>query len=256
MSLHYNIFTPLDEAIEEIRNRRANQELAARVHEYLADDVPSHFAENAPVGYLCRHIATPNYETLRFIELAKSAGLPMVIGEDPSDLLVGNNRLKRALGKMPVTKGFTRAGEEFFEHCTVIDFSIAQGKPLREITTHTNEPLQAFHTRLLQEIYPSGITIADESSWIDRKRRGQLLDHYRQLLSLFMIHGIMFEWFEHDEKDFKDDVFLPAFHHVTQHFDRKPLIVELVPPTLATARDWNSYPSTLYQFIKQSISDL
>jgi len=253
MSSYQDYFTPLDEAVLEIKKRRTDQELLAKVHNYLSGDIPPHFSNQAPVGYLCRHIATPNYETLRFIELAKSVNLPILIGEDPSDLLVGNNRLKRALGKMTVTKGVTRTGEEIFEHFTIINFSETQGQPLRDIFTHSREPLRAFHSRLLTEIYPSGVIVADESTWIDRKGRGELLLHYQQLLSLFLVHGIMFEWFEADETDFEQTIFQPAFTYVKEHFGYKPLIVELVPPALATARNWNSYPSTLYQFIKQSL---
>lgn len=247
------IFTPLDEAVAEIKRRREDSDLVAAVSDFFSNDIPWHFNENAPACYLCRHIATPNYETLRFIELARSTDLPIIIGEDPSDLLVGNNRLKRALGKMPVTKGVTRNGEEIFEHFTIIDFSSAQGEPLRSVVTVAGEPLTEFHVRLLNEIYPTGIIVADESSWIDRKGRGNIASHYQQLLSLLVVHGIMFEWYESDETAFRSTILEPAFNFVQQYFGHKPLLVELVPQPLASTRDWNAYPSVLYQYIKQTL---
>ncbi len=253
MATHRDIFTPLPEALSLIHARRKDKKLLAAIKTFLQNDIPPHFDQVDPILYLCRHIATPNYETLRFIELAMPTKLPIVIGEDPSDLIVGNNRLKHALGKMRVTKGITRTGEEFFEHFTIIDFSKAQGKPLRTISTLHGEPLTAFHVRLLQEIYPTGVTLIDESTWIDRKGRGDIAFHYRQLLSLLLVHGIMFEWYEPDEIGFRTNFVEPAIAFIKKRFGHKPLIVELVPPSLTLARDWNAYPSVFYQLIIQSL---
>jgi hypothetical protein len=245
------MYTPLETALATAQTRRSNTALITAVERFLGGDIPWHFQQPSPVGYLCRHLATPNYETLRFIELGQAAGLPLIIGEDPDDRLVGKNRLKRALGKLPVTKGVTRDGKEIIEYFTIIDFSQSQGKPLRSITTTAGDPLPTFHRQLLQEIYPDRITIANESSWIDRNGRGSLTRHYERLLSLFVVHGILFEWFEPDEVSFAHAVLLPAYEFIERTFGCAPLIVELVPPSLATSRDWNAYPSILYQYISK-----
>lgn len=79
------IFTPIDEAVAEIQRRRRDLPLVKKVQEYLSGDIPEHFTYSKPIFYLSRHIATPNYETLRFIELTQNYDLPRVIGIDPKD---------------------------------------------------------------------------------------------------------------------------------------------------------------------------
>jgi hypothetical protein len=248
--MNLSVHTPLDEAVEEISRRRQDGDLKEAVIQYLNNDIPNHFKDIDPIMYLCRHVATPNYETLRFVELAKSTGLPMVIGQDLTDIFVSNNTLKRALGKMPVTRGVTRDGQEIIEHLTVVDFAEAQGERLADVRTKQGTPLSQFHDNLLRQFYPKEISIVDEAQWIDRHGRGDIGAHYKKLLGLLITHGIMFEFYEPDEIDFVHEVLFPAFSEVESHFGHRPLIVNLVDDSLASLRNWNSYPSVIYQFVK------
>ncbi len=246
-----DVFTPLEEAIAEITVRRKNPALVAAVRKYLKDDIPPHFDQAQPILYLCRHIATPNYEALRFIEIGKPTGLPLVIGEDHKGLFVGSNKLKRALGKLPILKGLTRHRDEIIEYSTVVNFSESQGYPFNEIKTFFDIPLIEFHHALFKEIYPSRVTIADESAWIDRNHRNDLKEQYKRTLALLVAHGIMLESYSPDEQRLVEAVLVPGFLEITEEFGVRPLICELITEELEEERDWNAYPSVLYMNIQQ-----
>lgn len=248
-----SVYTPIESALNEIEERRKDSKLRLAVEKYLDGDLPSYFNQKKAVLYLSRHIATPNYETLRFIEVTKEYDLPKVIGQDTTDIFTSNNVLKRALGKMQIMKGTARNGDEIIENFTVVNFNKAQGKKLRYVKTATGTPLTRFHNSLLLNIYPFGYKLVNESSWIDRNHRKNLLLHYKKFLSLMITQGVMFEYYEDSEHDFVNEILNPAFSDVTKRFGCKPLISDLVPQEKQLERDWNSYPSVVYQFVKRHL---
>jgi hypothetical protein len=248
-----DFYTPLEEAVSEIKERRKDPELLKKVHEYLNGDIPTHFNRNQPILYMARHIATPNYEAMRFVELTRPYDLPLVIGQDSKGKFVSHNELKKALGKLPVTKGISKRQDEIIENFTVIDFSCEQGKPFCEIKTKHGKNLVEFHNSFFKHIYPSEIEIADESDWIDRNSRDDIKEQYKRQLALTIAHGVMLESFTETEIDIVEKAIGPAFEEVTAHFGCKPFIVEHIDPDLELTRDWNGYPSILYQFIKRDI---
>lgn len=247
----HNFFTPLTEAVAEIQRRRADIELVRRVEDFLGSKIPKHFNQEKPILYLARHVATPNFETLRFIELAKPFDLPIVIGEDTKDKFVSNNSLKRSLGKMPVMKGTARNGDEITECFTIIHFDSAQGKPLSDIYTHFGEKLTSFHTRLFHEVYPKEVEIVDESAWVDTYRTNDLIEQYKYMFALLIVHGVMLEWYPPTEDRLVQNVVIPAFECITETFGVRPLIHELVPESLSDEKNWESYPSVVYPFVKK-----
>lgn len=248
-----SILTPLDEAVVEIRERRKNKVLFQKVNDYLNGDIPKHFDREEPIFYLSRHIATPNYESLRFVELVKPYGLPLVIGQDSKGKFVSNNELKRPLGKMPVTKGVSRRLDEIIENFTVVDFAEAQGKPFSEIRTKGGTGLVEFHNNLFTKVYPTEVELAEESDWIDRNHRDNILEQYKRLLALMCVNGIMLESYLDNEKNFVETILIPAMKEVEEVIGCKPLIVEHISPELEVTRDWNGYPSVLYQYIKRHL---
>ncbi|HEY0964734.1 MAG TPA: hypothetical protein VGE31_02980 [Candidatus Paceibacterota bacterium] len=243
--------TPADYALREIERRRHNPALMAKVAEYLNNDIPAHFKQTKPIFYFSRHIATPNYETLRFIEVTKDYGCPLVIGQDTKDKFVSNNSLKRTLAKMPITVGITRSGDEIIEYVTIVDFQQNQGRPMQEVETFNGTRLAALHERLLREIYPKEVQIVDESSWIDRHHRGDLYKHYVDFLSLLVVHGIMVEDYIPEDYQFINDILLPAIEEVEAKFGVKPLIVPLIPEEMSLEKNWLAYPSVLYPILKE-----
>jgi hypothetical protein len=248
-----DFYTPLEEAISEIKKRREDPTLMQKVREYLDGDIPSHFDREQPILYMARHIATPNYEAMRFVELGKPHGLPLVIGQDRKGKFVSHNELKRSLGKLPVTKGISRRQDEIVENFTVVDFACEQGKPFCEITTKHGKNLVDFHNSFFQHIYPTEIEIADESDWIDRNHREDLKEHYKKSFALLCAHGIMLEYFTDDESLLAQQAFGPALAEVQETIGVKPLIMEMVTQDHINTRNWNGYPSILYQFIKRDI---
>jgi hypothetical protein len=248
-----SIFTPLEEAVLTIKERRKDTELMKRVHDYLAGDIPKHFDREEPILYLSRHIATPNYESLRFVELGKPHNLPLVIGQDSKGKFVSHNEIKRPLGKMPVTKGFSRRLDEIVENFTVVDFSLAQGKSFNEIKTKRGADLVSFHNELFAKIYPTEIEVAEESDWIDRNHRHDLFEQYKRMLSLMCAHGIMLESYPESDRELLEAILIPAIADIEEKIGCRPLIVEHIDPELELTRDWNGYPSVLYQYIKQHL---
>ncbi len=248
-------YTPLNEAVVEIALRREDAGFVHEVEDFLKYDIPEHF-KNGPIFYLARHVATPNFETLRFIELAKPYGLRMVIGQDTKDIFVSNNSLKRSLGKLSVVKMLTHDKREIFQKFSVVDFDSAQGRRLKDIRTKSGQNLIEFHTNLFREIYPNQVEILDDAEWIDRNHRGDLVAHYKNLLALFLVHGIMFEFNpaqDPEECHFVHNVLDPAFSFIEQKFGRKPLIVCLVDSNMEKEKDWEAYPSVLYKIIESAL---
>lgn len=239
--------TPFAEALEELRRRQDDASLRARVEEYLNGDIPEHF-QNEPILYLARHIATPNFETLRFLHIADAAEMQTVIGQDPKDIFVPQNQLKRSFGKLPVSLGLVKKDGEFqelYRHISVIDFNASNGKPLMDIDTVWGESLVGFHNRLFSLATPFPVTLVDDSAWIDRNCRGEILEHYKRFLALFLVHGILFEDYllvDREEERFIREILIPAHSFVKKKFGVAPLITQLNPTTIESSKYWMSYP--------------
>jgi hypothetical protein len=248
------ILTPTQEAVALIKERRKDNSLVSRVDEFLGHDVPVHFKQTQPILYLSRHVATPNYETLYFCDTARQHGLPVIIGQDRHDRFVPNNVLKRNLGKMPIVKGFSQNNEEIIEKITVVDFMRCVGKRIIDVKTKSNVPLTDFHNRLLENVCGDAVQLVDESSWVSRNHRGDLVKHYTKLLSLMVCYGVMFEYYETEDDLFVDNVLIPSFREVTAIFGVKPLITDLIDPDIEAELDWNAYPSVVYQQVKYSMN--
>lgn len=253
-----DLLTPLDEAVAELARRREDPALLEKVAAYLKNDIPEHFAED-PILYLARHVATPNFETLRFLHLVEPIAIPTVIGEDLKDRFVPKNPLKRALGKLPISTGIGMKDgvcKETYARVSIVDFNAASGKPFSSIQTLWGEPLAGFHTSLFQSLAKHPVRIVDESAWIDRQHRGDLLAHYKKFLALFITHGILFEDYALEDKEearFIERVLRPAFRDVERRFGCRPLIAQLTPTSIESAEFWISYPQQVLDIVKQKL---
>jgi hypothetical protein len=245
------IFTPLPDAVSEIKKRRNDPALVEKVKAYLGGDIPEHFSGPSPVFYLQRFIATPNYELLHVAELVKPFDLPLVVGQDFKSKFSTNNELKLHLGKLPVMKGLSQNKDEIIEYFTVIDFNRNNGKPLQEITTKFGNSVVDFHQNLLNEIHLSNVQYVDESSWIDRNHRDNIYAQYKKVWALLCVHGIMLESYVPADYSFFTHVVYPSFKEVEAELGVTPLVCEHIPPELEPKRNWNSYPSYVYQYIKR-----
>lgn len=252
-----DIVTPFAIAIKELKRRAADPKLRAKVEAYLDNDIPDYF-RNEPVLYLCRHLASPNMQTLRFLHSMKAEGMKTVIGQDTKDLFVSHNQLKKALGKLPVCTGIFSASNgkriEQFQKISIIDFNAWNGKPLDSIQTLWGESFVGFHNSLFRQLTDEKVHIENDSSWVDRYHRGDLLGEYKKFLALFIVHGIMFEDYPIEdsaiEASFVTDILRPAVEHIEREFGLRPLIAPLVPSGVESTELWEGYPPLVLDIVK------
>lgn len=249
---------PFD-AIEELKKRQENPELRRKIEAYLSEDIPEYF-KGGPILCLSRHIVTPNFETLRFIHLMRQFEMKVVVTQDSKGLFVPVNHIKKALCKLPICQRLTQKGDalhEHYENVTIVDFNAADGKPFSYIETVWGERLIDFHKRLFSELGVATVEIPDDANWIDRHHRENLLEHYKHLLSLFVVHGIFFENYDMKnphERYFVQKILRPAFEFVEQRFGYRPLIVQAFPTTFESNRFWISYPVKVLEVVRKSMS--
>lgn len=248
------LFTPPDEAVQIIKDRRCDLSLINRVSEFLNHDVLDELSGDSPVFYLPRHLATPSFETLYAIEFAKSFGFELVLGEDTRGTYATNNELKLPLGKLAIEQGKDKNNNSIIENLTVIDISASQGKPMSEIMTHYGMSFPEFHSYLMRPWLGEGVTTVDEANWIDRNHRNNILEQYKKTLALTCANAIMLEWYTPSELQFGREIFEPAFNFVCQEIGVRPLIVELVPAERDVERNWNSYPFEVHEAISHLVT--
>ena len=242
------IHTDIATAIEQINERRRDAQLVAHVTNYLQSDIPAHFDQPKPVLYLSRHLPTPNFEFLYFLDITEQFELQRVIGIDSSDKFVAQNPLKKACARMSI-EYVTETGQSTIDEFDVVDIASQQGKLLRDVVTIDGQPLISFHTRLFNKVVIEPVTIKDEAAWVSRNYRGDLLEHYKRLLALQIVHGIMFESYPPEEADLFNSYLVPAFEHIQKTFGCKPLIYEHIPHELEMTRDWNAYPAVVADYL-------
>ena len=249
--LQNKINTPLEKALKENEKRRKNTELQQAVADFLKDDVPKHFDPQQPIFYLSRYIATPDYETLHFCNRVPRNGWPVVIGEDTADIFTSHSSLKRNLIKLPIVSGQAKNGDGIVRYITAADFNSHQGKPLKKVTLLNQMTLVDFHKRLCAQFLPENVLVVDESAWVDRHSRGQLVELYEKLLPLFLVHGIMLEQYEPDELDFLEAVVIPAREATIKRFGCAPLIAPLEVQQSEKIVDLNSYSAEVGVYVNE-----
>jgi len=242
--------TPETEALHLLKERQSKHTLKQQISRYLQGDFPIQFSYEMPVLYLCRHIASPTFETLRFIEQCKNHNLPLYIGEDTQGKFTSINLHKKSLGKLGIVKGINRLHDEIIEYFSIIDFRMFDGKKFCDIKTLTGESLIDYHHKLIQVIYPSTVNISDESDWIQRHCREDIVEQYKNLLALLITQGIMYEFYYPEDINFMENVIIPAFEFIENMFGHKPLIVQMMNEH-DTEREMVRYPSVLYPIINK-----
>ncbi len=230
------LFLPSHEAIADMRVRHRDPALHKAVLRFLKGDLPAYLSGQPPVLYLARHVATPNTETLLFLQTLACTGERLVIGQDLHDKFVSINAMKRALGRLPILDGpLLRGGPlpRVLRKRTVIDFTASDGQMLDQVRTLWGEPLADFHARLFERCSPIACERVMDAEWIDRNGRGDLRAHYERMLALFICHGVLFEdyWVDDpgdtSERWFVAEILRPAFRATVDRFGLAPLMVHL-----------------------------
>lgn len=239
-----DIYTPLEEAKEEIWRRWNDKALRKKVEDFLGGDIPSVFKE-APRAVLSRQILSPNFEMLRFLDLAKESNLKSVLLEYPLDKFVTKNLDKYYLGKIFFYNGVGKNGGRKLSSIKVIDVDKYDGKPFVSIQTLWGGSFINFHKSLVENVIPN-MEVFDISHFY-RENGGVACKYYLRYISLFVCFGILFEnyLFYGAYNELTESVFLPSFRKICETFGLKPLIVQLVP--IEKERDvyWRYYPEVM-----------
>jgi len=190
---------------------------------------------------LNRHVATPNQETVRFLDMAKEAKRPALILEMPADGFTPSlNRTKRNLARLPIMLRIDRPGHR---RVRVVDFGAMEGKPLAEVDCLDGRPLLQLHHELFERAFgPGAACAAIDLSNFYRGCPPQLA--YERLFALFTCCGVLADNYPLSgfEASFTERVVLPAFESTVQRFGASPIIVRLLPVESEADESWEWYP--------------
>ncbi len=254
------IYTPLSDALRLLDERSKDADLVLKVKKLLDNDIPEVFKDNKKYAVLFRQVATPNYETKRFIALAKENNLHPIIFEYHDDIFSpDNNEFKYSLGKLPIHKTIKdKPALDLKEYINIVDFNLHKGKKIREVLTIWSEPLIDFHKLLFNDHFKNEIiTVWNASDWYKNKG-ATARDYYKFFFLFFIYHGILFENFlssKDTEGDFTKNIVLPAIEEVMNMTGVKPLIVPIEPIDSELDEYWVYHSPNVRQFINDYIKN-
>lgn len=238
------VYSSPEQAINELKKRKKNKELAKKILFILHGNIPEPLKEE-PKAILFRQLATPNYELRRFVSIADALNLKPLFWEYHNDKFVPKNEVKYYLGMMAFARGRGKKGGLIRDYSGVIDFNSSNGKKMSDIKTVWGEDLISFHHSLFSTTYRKMPIdcFFDASDWLNNNG-STAIDYYKAYLTLFISHGILFENVMLDTKElnFTKDIFLPAFIEVEKMTGFKPLIVALEPTDIETDEFWMCHP--------------
>jgi hypothetical protein len=239
------VYTPLSEALRILEERQNDSVLIAKIDKLLNGDVPEVFKKHLKCAVQFRQIATPNNDCLNFLNITKDFGLTPIFMEYHSDKFSSNNSFKRSLGQLHIQGPVNKQDEFRIEKISIMDFNKHNGKILKNVTTHWNEPLIDFHRRLFNicKLEDQACNFYDTSEWVS-DHGSTPEEYYKQFFLLFICFGILFENFttEEDEGgDFSKNVILPAINEVFKLTGVKPLIVPIPPMDMENDNYWILY---------------
>ncbi len=246
------VYTPLSEALKILEERRKDKDLVKKIEELLKGDIPEILNSNK-CAILGRHIATPNFENRMFVKISKEYNLRPVFFEYLKDKFVSKNDFKLSLGQLRINDGYNRNGDRTIHKVSIIDFHENDGKAISEINTLWGTSLVQFH-RDLNTVYKLDLTevaFYDLSDWIMR-HGGKATNFYKDLLLLFVCHGILFENFlvENDPSSFSKKIVIPAIENIKKITGCEPLIVPIPPMDIEEDDQWFSHESIIKDLIK------
>lgn len=252
------VYTPVEVAIEEMKQRDDNVKLAEYISGVLGYS-SKELLKADEYAVLSRPVVTPNYELRRFFTIADALKLKPVVWEYTESKFVPQNECKYALGRMGFFFGVGKKGGIKMEYVNVIDIDKSAGKKISEIQTRWGQSLVDFHHSLFEEYSKEALNVAclDGSGWYE-KYGGKAGEYYFNFLVLFLMNGILFENFMLDDKEvgFTRDVFLPALIRLRREIGFKPLIVALEATTIEGDKFWMSYPGELISTVRDKLTDV
>lgn len=249
------VYTPVDDAIRLLKERRGDSELTKKIEGVLGNDIPEPLKDFSQIrAVIFRQITTPNYEIRRFVHIVDALNeLKPLFAEYQDDKFTSNNDYKHSWGKIL----FHKKHGAPLDSLTVIDLVKSDGKKISEIKTIWDEPIVDFHHRLLgcTHIPTSEDFFLNISKWL-RDHGGRAKDYYVPIMFWFIQNAILFENFTpggSKESLFTREVFLPAFIKTYEMVGLKPLIVNLLPTNIENEKFWLSHPFATKTYIQNQI---
>ncbi len=255
------IYTPLDGITDVLRSREQNTSLANYINSSIPIEIPK-FLKSKKYAFLSRDVATPNFETKRFIDVVSQINdLSPLFWEYHQDKFTPNvNIAKYNLGKPSFYLGEDKKGGERRRSINLIDFNTYNGHKMSNIKTLWDEEFVRFHHDFLRDtLLEKGnhsVSFFDASSWYI-EAGGEVKTYYKYVLLLFLRNGVLFENFLLNDKEeilFIKKVFLPAFIEIYKECGKKPLIVALAPTETEGNDFWMYYPAEAIQFVKNKMN--
>jgi hypothetical protein len=246
------VYTPLLDAVSELKKRLADPELEQKTKEYLDENIRPIFQDGLN-AVLFRTLVTPNYELRRFMCVPDTFGLRTILLEIHEDKFSLNNSLKYRLAKLAIHFGLGKKGGHKIHYKTILNFNESHKKKISQVQTLWSQSLIDFHHELFAHVFPNNKeSLIDISHWL-HKEGNKAPQYYFEVIALFIRHGILFENFsiESEEREFIRDVFLPAFTRVWDVMGIKPLIVALEPTEIEEDLFWLSYPPDVLPLVEE-----
>lgn len=239
------IYTPLSVAKEEIWRRWNDKALRKKVEEFLGGDLPDLLGKE-PRAIILRYVATPNFETSFFLDIAEEIGLKPLYGEFLEDKYCTMNQDKVHLARMVFLKKEDGHGLFKLKNRVIVDGKKNEGKLLKVIKTIWGDNLVDFHHKLFHIYHPG---IETFNAYNLRKNDNDVVDFYEKIFSVCLYYGILFENFIGKdgciENKFTKNIILPAYRRVTERFNLKPLISPIYSIDNEDDNDWMRYPSKI-----------
>ncbi|NAZ38152.1 hypothetical protein [Rubellimicrobium sp. CFH 75288] len=196
-----------------------------------------------PVAVLARQVATPNWELLRFVRLARRLGYSPLVIEHRADRFTAHNPAKRALIVLPVMAGRDRTGRPILRRRRLCDAAAAEGRALGDLTTRWGEGLVPFHHRLLRAVLgPETPALCDLSDLLPQPAAGPA-GYYREFFKMLSDRLVLFEDFVACDQTaaFFERVVRPAWRSAVAETGRRPPILRLSPARRAASPAWIAY---------------
>lgn len=252
------LYTPLQAALAESEKRAENKDLQEYLTKHLPHGIPEVLNSDHKNIVIFRHIASPNYETCRFLSIAD--GLDRThrahIFQYTKDKFNDRNQGKYYLSKLRLHKGYDKNRAEIFEKIGLIDFVQNANVPIHEVKTKWGEGLVDLHHAMFDERFPMfSKSKHDVSDWLHKY--GQTArEYYKPFLLLFMRNGILFDNFltNEAERTFTEMMILPLINEIESESGYKPLIVSLDPSELEEELFWLSYPAEVKRHFQDKLN--
>lgn len=240
------VYTPVLDAVRQLQERAEDKSIR------IDHTFPEIFARKINL-VLARHVATPNFEMLRFMAAVDALEMEPVLLEYLDDKLALENKSKYFLCKLTFFEGFGKHGGLKTTKIPVVNFNSVSGHPISSISTVSQQPLVEMHHEFFRRAFGRfADNVCDISRWY-KENGGCASQYYDFFLSIFVKNGILFENFllAKAEINFTRDIFLKAFVRVWQRTGYKPLIVALEPTTIEGDEFLYYYPKEYMQYFEK-----